>query len=166
MLQGIIEGMDLISTLLLILGFILVGIEFMAPGISAPGIGGAISLILSVFLIADSVGEAVVIILIILGILGIMLGITLWLFSKGKLVSPLILSLSQTKEGGYNSAKGFENLLGKEGVAETDLRPSGIGVFGKERVDVLSSGEYIARQTPITVIKVEGAKVIVSKIKE
>jgi membrane-bound ClpP family serine protease len=162
MLQGIIEGMSMLSAILLIVGFILVGIELAAPGLSAPGIVGAVSLIISVFLIADTPGEAMVIILMILGVIAVMTAITLWLFSKGKLVSPFILSLSQTKETGYNSAAILEHLLGKEGIALTDLRPSGIGIFEEKQLDVLSQAQYIGKGTPIVIVKVEGSKLIVS----
>ncbi|MGL5675255.1 MAG: NfeD family protein, partial [Cellulosilyticaceae bacterium] len=115
MLEGLVDGMTLISILLLITGFVLVGIEMTMPGVSFPGIAGGVCLIASVFIIADSIVEGVIITIIILAILGIMLGIILWLLSHGKLIKPIILAEEQKKEKGYLSSSDLDYLLGKEG---------------------------------------------------
>lgn len=51
---------------------------------------------------------------------------------------------------------------GLAGVASTDLRPSGKARFGERLVDVVSSGDFIEAKTPIRVIEVEGARVVVA----
>lgn len=161
MLTGLLDGMTLISVILLILGFILIGIEFTAPGISFPGIAGVICLGAGVFISADSVAEGVILTVIILVILGIMLGVALWLLAKGKLVKPLILAQEQTKEQGYISSADLEHLLGLEGIALTDLRPAGIGKFEEKQLDVISEGQYISKGTEIVINEVKGSKLIV-----
>lgn len=161
MIQQLLDGMTIISAILLIAGFILIGIEFTAPGISFPGIAGTICLVVSVFLISDGIVEGAIITIIILTILGIMLGATLWLLAKGKLIKPLILVEEQKKEQGYISSSDLDYLLGKEGVALTDLRPSGVGRFDEINFDVISEGEYISKGTEIMIYKVKGSKLIV-----
>lgn len=161
MLAGLIEGLTLFNIILLIVGFVLIGIELTAPGISVPGIAGTICLGLSVILTADSIEEGVVMTLCILAVLGLMLGIMLWLLAKGKLVKPIILTDEQKKTEGYISSSDLEYLLDKEGVALTDLRPSGVGSFDGVNFDILSEGQYVTKGTKIFICKVEGSKLIV-----
>lgn len=163
MVEGLLEGMNWISTVLLILGFILVGIEMTMPGISFPGIAGGVCLIASVFLIADSIVEGVMMTIIILAILGVMLGTILWLLSHGKLVKPIILEDEQKKEKGYLSSSDLEYLLGKEGTAITDLRPTGVGNFEGVQFDIISEGQYILKGSNIIIYKVKGSKLIVKE---
>ncbi|MGL6173754.1 MAG: NfeD family protein [Cellulosilyticaceae bacterium] len=161
MLIGLLDGLTLISVILLITGFVLIGIEFTAPGISFPGIAGTICLVVGVFLTADSIVEGALMTIVILAILGIMLGITLWLLAKGKLVKPLILTEEQTKERGYISSSDLEYLLGKTGIALTDLRPAGIGSFDGINFDIISEGQYISKGESIIIHQVKGSRLIV-----
>ncbi len=55
-------------------------------------------------------------------------------------------------------------LLGRNGTAETYLRPAGMADIDGERVDVLTAGEFIAQGTPITVVRVEGARIFVEPL--
>jgi membrane-bound serine protease (ClpP class) len=50
---------------------------------------------------------------------------------------------------------------GMQGIALTILRPSGKARFADHVVDVLTEGEFIAPQTPITVIQTDGMRVVV-----
>lgn len=55
------------------------------------------------------------------------------------------------------------SLIGTAGIAETNLRPSGIGCFNGDRIDVISDRMFITKGETITVIGVEGKKVKVRK---
>jgi membrane-bound serine protease (ClpP class) len=50
---------------------------------------------------------------------------------------------------------------GMQGIAVTVLRPSGKARFANHVVDVVTEGEFIAAQTPITVIQTDGMRVVV-----
>jgi membrane-bound serine protease (ClpP class) len=50
---------------------------------------------------------------------------------------------------------------GMEGTAQTMLRPSGKGRFSDHLVDVVTEGEFIAADTPITVTQKDGMRVVV-----
>lgn len=50
---------------------------------------------------------------------------------------------------------------GTDGEAVTVLRPSGTGRFGRARVSVVTSGEFIERGAPIRIVRVEGNRVVV-----
>jgi membrane-bound serine protease (ClpP class) len=50
---------------------------------------------------------------------------------------------------------------GMQGIAVTVLRPSGKARFADHVVDVVTEGEFIAAQTPVTVIQTDGMRVVV-----
>jgi membrane-bound serine protease (ClpP class) len=50
---------------------------------------------------------------------------------------------------------------GMEGTAQTTLRPSGKARFADHVVDVVTEGEFISAQTPITVVQKDGMRVVV-----
>ena len=54
-------------------------------------------------------------------------------------------------------------LIGKEGIAHSDLRPGGVAYFGDRKLDVVTLGDYIASQTPINIIEVHGNRIVVEK---
>ena len=54
--------------------------------------------------------------------------------------------------------------MGREGVAVTKLRPSGMIEVDHEKIDAVTSGEFIEKDSRIKIIRVEGRKIIVKKI--
>src|SRR5437588_6757745 len=50
---------------------------------------------------------------------------------------------------------------GTQGLSITILRPSGKARFADHIVDVVTEGEFIAPQTPITIIQTDGMRVVV-----
>jgi membrane-bound serine protease (ClpP class) len=50
------------------------------------------------------------------------------------------------------------------GTAVTDLRPSGTGLFGDERLDVVSESEWIKQGTRIRVVSAEGYRHVVRPV--
>lgn len=50
---------------------------------------------------------------------------------------------------------------GMQGTAQTTLRPSGKARFADHVVDVITEGEFVAAETPITVIQKDGMRVVV-----
>ena len=71
-------------------------------------------------------------------------------------------TLSQA-EGVTSQPEELGSFIGKEGTTVTALHPSGIALIGGKRVDVVSSGEYIGKLTPITVMTVTGNQIVVKK---
>ena len=147
--------------ILFVIGFILVGIEMILPGLNGPGIAGGISLITAIFLTAKSVKDGVIVTIVVLLILMLMLIIIVNVLSKGRLKSPIVLKDELNKESGYTSSKVLDHLVGIKGVAITDLRPSGTGEFNGIEYDIISDGKYIDKGTKLIVYKVEGLRVIV-----
>jgi membrane-bound serine protease (ClpP class) len=77
--------------------------------------------------------------------------------------SGLLLHQSVDRAGGFLSAPERHDLVGQDGVATTDLRPSGTATFGEERVDVVADGEYIPAGTRIRVVRAEGYRQVVRR---
>ena len=101
--------------------------------------------------------------MIVLALLGIMMALILWLLSKGKLRSPIVLEEEQRRDEGYISSGDLQFLLGKQGLAETDLHPMGVGNFDGVSFDVLSEGKYISKGAKLEIIKVNGSRLIVKE---
>lgn len=158
------EWIEIIGLALLVVGFLLAAVEMMAPGFGLPGISAAVCLIAGVFCVTDTLAEGAFVTLMVLALLALMLAVILWLLSKGKLKSPLILREEQQKDKGYISSADLNYLLGKKGVAVTDLRPTGTGNFEDIRFDVVSEGKFIDKGAKLEIIRVSGAKLIVREL--
>ena len=57
-----------------------------------------------------------------------------------------------------------QSLLDQEGVAHSDLRPSGVATINDRRMDVLAEGGMIEAGTGIKVVEVTGMRVVVRAI--
>lgn len=55
-------------------------------------------------------------------------------------------------------------LIGQHGKSLTPLRPAGAAQIGARRVDVVTEGKFVASDTPVKVIQVEGNRVIVEPL--
>lgn len=68
----------------------------------------------------------------------------------------------------FGSAPSFDprdlDLLGKEGLVESDCRPAGLARLEQRRVDVVTRGEWIPAGARVRVIEVEGNRVVVAKV--
>ena len=149
------DGLLMIGILLLIAGFILVGVEMVLPGFGAPGIIGGICLVGGIFCTADDVEQGLTITVIVVMLLAIMFAIILSLFHMKKIKPPIVLQEELKAEKGYLSSSDLEYLVGKEGTATTDLRPAGKGSFDGIEFDILSGGNYIKKGQKIAQITVE-----------
>ena len=147
---------EIIGIVLLIAGFVLVGIEMAVPGFGLPGISGIISLVLGIIFTADTVSEGIIMAIIVIVILGIMLAVAMTILGSKKMKSPMVLREDVKGEQGFLESSDLEYLVGKEGVASTDLRPAGKGSFDGIEFDILSGGSYIKK----------GQKIVISRVRD
>lgn len=68
-----------------------------------------------------------------------------------------------SKSGVISQSEELATFAGKEGVTVTHLHPSGIALIDGKRVDVVTGGEFITRNTPVEVAAVTGNQVVVRK---
>ena len=67
------------------------------------------------------------------------------------------------KEGVSSQSSELESYVGRQGNAVTNLRPAGIAVINGKRVDVVTRGEYLEKDSAIIVSAVTGNQIIVRK---
>ena len=78
--------------------------------------------------------------------------------------SPVTLRTKLSKEDGVTAQSLHQkDYLGSLGLAITDLRPSGLAMIKDERLDVVTRGEYLEKQTEIVVIAVRGNQIVVKQ---
>ena len=151
------------AVLIIVIGFILLLMEiFLIPGLTVFGIMGTLAviggIIYSYFL------NPAYALYTFLGSLAIS-GILVASITKSKTWDKLVQHTSENLLDGFRSSdEDLEFLLGKKGYALTHLRPAGTAIIDDERVDVISMGIFIDKNTPIKVVKVEGNKVVVSPL--
>jgi membrane-bound ClpP family serine protease len=163
-LTGLFAGLGILSLLCLIAGLIFVIIEMFHPGFGAPGIIGAILLLVGVILYARSFIQALIMLLIIIAILGIAMTIVLQSAAKGHLSRHLVLNDSLDKDDRFASSEDLEYFIGSEGTTLTVLRPSGTADFNGVKLDVVSEGDFLPESTAVKIIKIEGHRIVVKKV--
>lgn len=152
------------SLIIFVVGLILLVIEAISPGFGLPGISGIILIIVGIVLAMGSLQSAIMSLSVSIILTAV---ITILLVKKGQKIqafNKIILSTRQEDEEGYLSAIPKVEYLDREGMAITDLRPSGVIEIDEEKLDALSEGSYIPKGSQIKVIKVEGSKIIVRRL--
>ena len=98
---------------------------------------------------------------ILAAILCLALSVCLLTASKGRLnKSKLVLNdVAVPADAAENNDLNY--FLGREGTAHTALRPAGIGEFDGVRLNVVSDGEFINAGCRISVLSVEGNRILV-----
>ncbi len=76
----------------------------------------------------------------------------------------IFLRAATTKETGYLSAPARAELVGLEGLAVTDLRPSGTMRIGNERHDVVSDTGFIPKGARVRIIRSETYRLVVEEV--
>ncbi len=161
-------GAGLTSTLTLIclgIGLILLVVEMFTPGLGAAGALGALALLGAVLLqIGNPIGILFMIALVLF-IVAIALLLFLGLGTKGKFdKSKLILKDSIESASNEFERPDYQALVGKTGVAETILRPSGKAMVDGKLLDVTTEGEFILKGREIEIAFVEGLRIVVRPV--
>jgi membrane-bound serine protease (ClpP class) len=158
--------------LLVALGIVLLALElFVIPGFGITGILGILGLLGGLALSLVGAGATPSLVLFALGRVSLSLliaiGVSLALLrflprlSYGR---RLVLDTGLAALAGYASAPETDlKWIGKRGTALTPLRPAGIADLERERVDVVSQGEYIEADAPIEVVRVDGNRIVVRR---
>ena len=142
------------------------------PGFGIAGIGGFLLVIWGLYelLLPDiPVGpevEAMASWGLIIGIIGSIIGIVLLfrLMTKTKFWDKLTAPDTQKSEEGFSSTVGWELFKGKDGIAQSDLRPSGWIVVEDQKIFVVSEGDFIEKNSKVKILSVDGNRVLVRKI--
>jgi membrane-bound serine protease (ClpP class) len=160
--------------IIFVVGLGLLGVEvFLIPGFGLFGVLGAAGILAGLYLslmgslptTADFTRAGLVLTTTVL-----LIAVTAWVMIRSlpgssRLAKSGIFLLQRTDRSiGYQSAEPRRDLVGVVGKAITDLRPSGTGIFGDERIDVVSESEWITEGTPIRIISAEGYRHVVRPV--
>ena len=148
---------------LLVVGFLFVFFEFFIPG-GVLGITGALLMAVGIFICFKEKGAEfgwiVLISALSVSIIAVIIGFKL--IPHSPLGKMLILDRGVSKEAGVVAqADDASELMSKEGVAETDLRPTGIATIEGRRIDVMADGEYLEAGARIRVVEVASNRIMV-----
>jgi len=148
--------------LLLVAGFILVGVEMVVPGFGLPGISGIACLIGGILLTAKTVEQGLTITVIVVVLLAVMLTVVLLILKTVK--PPFVLEDELKAEHGQLNASDLEYLVGKEGVASTDLKPAGKCDIEGVEFDVRAEGRYIEKGTKVRINRIYENTIMIKEI--
>ena len=152
------------SLILFVVGLGLLVIEGIVPGFGLPGIGGIIFVVAGTILAMQDLTTAIFSLSIAIIVTALVAIVMIKHGYKSKLLSKVVLSNRLDSERGYLSTNTMVDLLGKEGIALTELRPSGFITIDGEKQDALAESGYIPEDSNIKVVKVEGSKIFVRRI--
>lgn len=157
--------MNLPTVLCILVGVALLILEVFLPGFGLPGISGMILMLASVVLVWVNYGAVAGLLVAVaaLALAGIAISVSLRSASKGKL-SQSALVLPEVDMTGIDESAELSELLGKEGMTTTVLRPAGIVEFDGVRLNVVSEGGYIEQGAKVCVDKIQGNRIVVKKI--
>lgn len=161
------------------IGFALIALEvFVIPGFGLAGIAGIVCTVGAlIFMMLGNdnfnfdyvpVGEISTAATVVgVGVLGSI--IVLFLFgyrlTQSKIFSRIALMTSQEKKDGYVATIYAEDFVGRQGTANTILRPSGRIEIEGEVYDAYTRGEYVEAGERVVVISQEGSTLKVRVVK-
>ena len=145
----------------------LIGVAVVIAEIILPS-GGILSLLAagvfgySLYLVFQGLSTAAVIAFVVADVITIPVLIVVGIKMLAK--SPVTLSTElSSREGVSSQSPELLQYLDRQGRALTDLHPSGTALIEGKRLDVVSRGEYIERDSELLVIDISGNRVVVQK---
>nr|WP_240795472.1 NfeD family protein [Aquibacillus halophilus] len=157
-------GMFFVMMSIYFLGLILIIIDGKLLNDGTLATIGAVCMILSVGLSSPNwiAGLYAVIGVIIGGVCSLFF---LKVFKRRDMWTKLTLSDQLTSDKGYNTMnKTYSELINKEGITVTDMRPVGTIRIENNDYSAITNGQWIERGSKINVTLVDGTKILVSKL--
>jgi membrane-bound ClpP family serine protease len=145
---------------LLVIGFLFLLAEMWMPGMEVFAITGLISLAVSAVLAVLFVPGGWFIVAGIVVVIALFLRFMYMFMKRKQLQGKLILS--ETLQELH--VDDVSQLVGREGMAVTALRPSGEADFNGVRLEVCSNGLLVKENTKIKVVETEARKIIVCPV--
>ena len=173
------------DALLILLGITLLLVEvFILPGFGIAGVLGIFALLCGMILamiphlpklpdlpespmqtpsLEPFLNQALLNFFLTIIISGVAIYLLAKILPKTPLYSKLVLQSEATIKDGYVGIDLSANskLLGLAGVTLTPLHPSGIAMIGGQRIDVVSTGDYIDSEEKVEVVQVDGPRIVV-----
>ncbi|MBT4288920.1 MAG: serine protease [Deltaproteobacteria bacterium] len=153
----------ILPIVLQVIGILVIMAEILLPS------GGLLSMLAiglfgySLYYVFNSISSSIGMVFLIMDIITIPIAILAGFKLLAK--SPIALKKKLSSEDGVVAQSAdAQKYIGKEGIAFTDLRPAGIAMIESERLDVVTEGKYLDKDTKIVVVSVSGNQIIVNQI--
>ena len=156
-------AIQILGIIVLLLGIILIGVEFYMPGFGLPGISGTIFTVVGIWLTGRTMTERIIVGMVAIVVIAVMLVISIIIFNSKKIKSPIKLETDLQGKNLFIEEKDMEYLIGKKGVAMTDLKPSGKGEFDGVKLDIISSSYYIKKGSALVISAIKNNRIIVEE---
>ena len=154
------EAVQVLGIIVLIIGIVLIGVEVYMPGFGFPGISGIICTVAGIFLTGRDMNERIKVGAIAIVVIIIVLTVSIIVFNSKKIKSPIKLEDDLKGRNLFIEEDDMKYLIGKKGIALTDLKPSGKGEFDGVKLDVITVG-YIKKGTELTITEIKNNKIFV-----
>lgn len=155
-------GMEAI--IFFIAGIVLLVIEMFVPSFGVLGILGIIGVVYGIAHAAFDTGNAMRSLGLAALVAIVIIAIVVYAFRKRGIWNRFILREQLTTDQGYVPNVSREHMVGLEGTALSLLRPAGVAEIDGQRVDVVTSGEFIERGSKVRVTSVDGTRIVVKEI--
>lgn len=158
MIANLIANLPML--LCLLLGAALMIVEVFLPGFGLPGISGIVLIGVGVGIAGAHFGAltAVGVLLVLIALLAVLVSWVLRSASRGDM-GRSELFLNEKDE--LHTKQDMQVLVGRTGRATSVLRPAGIGDFDGVRLNVVTEGDFIERDMPIEIVRVESSRIVV-----
>lgn len=162
------KEIGIVPAICLIVGIVFVIVEIFQPGFGFFGITGGILIIagIAVRMFMHGAGNPLLQMVILIGIITIVLllafAVMVWSMRRGLLSRTSLVSKGAAV--GHDRTLGtmdYGFLVGKEGVAQCALRPSGNVLIEGKIYDVVSQSEFVEKGTQVVVTQTEGGRIVV-----
>jgi membrane-bound ClpP family serine protease len=151
--------------ILLLLGFLLIFLEFYIPG-AIMGVAGGVMVFLSIILFAMQSGSPWAIAAFVIGVglaLGALIRFALWRIRTAR---PDRSIYSDAHQEGFQASSYDASTIGKTGIVVTDLKPGGHVLIEGKRLQALSQSGYITKGSEVVVIGGQEESLIVKLSKK
>ena len=155
--------MDWITiTVLIAAGLVLMALEVYVPGFVLGSIGLVLLIIAGVLCYRTYGGVTA---LVVAGVEGVLTLAVVFASLKWfpETAAGRRMILAETQTGVRSQTERTPELVGRQGVAHTVLRPTGVAVVDGKRLDVVAESGMIERGSKIKVVAVEENRVMVRK---
>lgn len=148
---------------LLVAGLLFLLLEVFIPSHGLLGVSGIAALVVSVwfaFKISPALGFGVFAIGVILLPLEVIFGVKM--FPRTPVGKRMMLpARARTGKDERSGEPSLAEYVGQKGVTTTMCRPSGVAEIAGTRVDVVAEGMVIDANRPVTVLRVDGNRVVI-----
>ena len=149
-----------------LVGILLIVAEVLLPATGVLGALGVAAMLYSVVLALGGDVNAVYALFAAFALALLLFALIARFLPESRLWKRVVLHDASTSAKGYVSAEERTDLIGREALVLTDVRPAGSILVDGVPVDVVSEGAYIEKGERVCVTEVHGSRIVVRRVRE